>query len=56
FGTVAIVFWTQHLMVLSLASTATKAGFSAKKSKPKRTNGRKRERGQRNRSSKLRRK
>ncbi|QHN85682.1 uncharacterized protein DS421_16g539430 [Arachis hypogaea] len=33
----AIVFWTQHLVVLSLASTATKVGFSAKRSRPKRT-------------------
>ncbi|XLR10400.1 hypothetical protein S83_038338 [Arachis hypogaea] len=37
FGTVAVVFWTQHLAVLSLASTATKVGFSTKRSRPKRT-------------------
>ncbi|RYR50202.1 hypothetical protein Ahy_A07g036790 [Arachis hypogaea] len=37
FGTVAVVFWTQHLTVLSLASTATKVGFSVKKSRPKKT-------------------
>ncbi|QHN96407.1 uncharacterized protein DS421_18g618170 [Arachis hypogaea] len=35
-GAVAVVFWTQHLVVLSLAFTATKVRFSTKRSKPKR--------------------
>ncbi|XP_057733937.1 uncharacterized protein LOC130949151 [Arachis stenosperma] len=58
FGAVAVVFWTQHLVVLSLTSTATKVGFLAKRSRPKRTSTsrNRRERGQRNRSSKLKRK
>ncbi|QHN94278.1 uncharacterized protein DS421_17g599850 [Arachis hypogaea] len=33
---VTVVFWTQHLAVLSLASTITKLGFSVKRSRPKR--------------------
>jgi hypothetical protein len=32
-----LVRWTQHLVELSLASSATKVGFLAKKNKPKKT-------------------